>query len=89
MDNSRYPKFSLWKNRLYTKKFKNQNFVKSMQKYINYKNKLTSLIRNAENFFYTDRFETLKGNVWDTWKLINKVMNTFIRQIWQTINVQR
>ena len=24
---------------------------------------------------YTDRFETLKGNIWDTWKLINKVIH--------------
>ena len=37
----------------------------------NYKNKLTSLIRNAENIYYTDRFETLKENIRGPWKLIN------------------
>ena len=40
-----------------------QNFKKpkleSKQKYINYKDKLTSLIRNAEKKYYTDRFEIL------------------------------
>ena len=49
--------------------------MKSKQKYNNYKNKLTSLIRNSEKKYCTDRFETLKGNIRDTWKLINKVIH--------------
>ena len=49
--------------------------MKPKQKYINYKNKLTSLIRNAEKKYYINRFETLKGNIRDTWKLINKVIH--------------
>ena len=49
--------------------------MESKQKYINYKNKLTSLIRIAEQKYYTDRFDTLKGNIRDTWKLINKVIH--------------
>ena len=49
------------KSRLYTK-FKKTKTLECKQKYINYKNKLTSLTRNAE---------TLKGNIRDTWKLMN------------------
>ena len=48
--------------------------MESKQKYINYQNKLTSLIRNAEKY-YTDRFATLNGNIRDTWKLINKIIH--------------
>ena len=74
MDDSRYPKFSLGKYRLYKKNLKTKT-LESKQKYINYKYKLTSLIRNGEKKYYTDRFETLKGNIRDTWKLINKVIH--------------
>ena len=49
--------------------------MESKQKYINYKNKLTSLFRKAEKNYYTDRFETLKGNIRDIWKLVNKVIH--------------
>jgi hypothetical protein len=61
------------KNDLY-KKCLNKNTPESKDIYIRYKNKLTNIIRNSKKLYYKNQFELLNGNMRETWKLINKVM---------------
>ena len=65
------------KNRLY-KQFFTKKFLESKQKYLTYKNNLTSILRYAENFLYRDRFESKKGNARDTLRLINDVLQDIV-----------
>jgi len=62
------------KNKLY-KTFIMEKTLEAKQKYTKYKNKLTSTIRNSEKSYYAGRFELTKGNMHDTWKLINNILN--------------
>ena len=41
------------------------------QRYLVYKNKLTSILRKAEKQYYTDKLNGLKGNMKETWSVIN------------------
>jgi hypothetical protein len=61
------------KNRLY-KTFLQRGTWESKYHYIKYKNKLTSIIRHSEKTYYADRFNAVRGNIHDTWKVINKVL---------------
>ena len=40
-----------------------------------YKNKLTSILRTAENERYSKLLSDAKGNIKDTWKILNEAMN--------------
>jgi hypothetical protein len=63
------------KNTLY-KKFLIKKSPDSKEIYIKYKNKLTNVIRNSQKSYYNMKFETMKGNMRETWKLINKVLHS-------------
>ena len=47
----------------------------ALEKYINYKNKLTGLIRSAEKLYYENRFTYMKYNIKGTWNLIKTIIN--------------
>ena len=42
--------------------------------YCNYKNKLTSLIRCSDKRYYGEKFDSFKGNIKGTWKIINNIL---------------
>ena len=42
--------------------------------YVRYKNILTTVIRNSKRMYYAKQFEKEKGNVKNTWKIINSVL---------------
>ena len=44
-------------------------------KYKIYKNRLTKTIRLSEKVYYSDRFESTKGNIRRTWQTIKHVIN--------------
>ena len=44
-------------------------------KYKRYKNKLTSILRYCEKQYYTDILDLNKGNMKETWKIINSLIN--------------
>ena len=44
-------------------------------RYTNYKNKLTSILRTAEKEHYSKQLSDAKGNIKDTWKILNAAMN--------------
>ncbi len=48
----------------------------SEDKYKTYKNKLTSILRKCEKIYNTKRLELNKGNLKETWKLLNSIINT-------------
>ena len=70
------------RNRLY-KKFLQPKTLNSKLKYINYKNKLMTVIRNSEKLYHTNKFDNPKGNIEGTWQLINKILheNTHLNYI--------
>ena len=43
-------------------------------KYLNFKNKLTKIIRVSEKMYYDEKFNKLKGNIRETWKFINNIL---------------
>jgi len=47
----------------------------SLNKYKNYKNKLTGLIRYAEKSYYENQFTGLKDNIKGTWRLIKNIIS--------------
>ena len=47
----------------------------AVAKYKAYKNKLNHLLRISERKYYYDNFESVKGNLRSTWKLIKQVLN--------------
>ena len=42
--------------------------------YVRYKNSLTTVIRYSKRMYYAKQFEKEKGNVKNTWKIINSVL---------------
>jgi len=62
-------KHKLYKNYLSTRSQSSKDL------YIKYKNKLTKILRAAEKKYYSDKFDSVKENIRDTWKLINNVLN--------------
>ena len=44
-------------------------------KYKTYKNELTSLLRTAEKEYYSKLLTDAKGNIKNTWKILNAVIN--------------
>jgi len=67
-------KSTKWKNYLYKNWLLKKNNV-ALEKYKNYKNKLTGLIRSAEKLYYENSLIGLKNNVTGTWNLIKKIIN--------------
>ena len=61
------------KNILY-KKWLQKRSSESLKKYKIYRNKLTSVLRNAEKMYYAARFDDVKNNMSKTWSLIKSVM---------------
>ena len=51
------------------------NYQNSKESYTKHRNKLTKVLRAAEKKYYSDKFISVKDNIRDTWKLINKVLN--------------
>ena len=45
------------------------------QRYITYRNKLKTLLNKAERLFYHNKFTLLQGNIRNTWKLLNRIIN--------------
>ena len=45
------------------------------QKYITCKNMLKTLLNKAERLFYHNKFTLLQGNIRNTWKLLNRIIN--------------
>ena len=62
------------KNNLYYK-YRANPTPKSREKYVNYKNTLTTLLRFEKRKFYCSQFELNKANIKETWKTINHVLN--------------
>ena len=56
------------------KKYLESKLLESKQKYLNYKNKLTTILWQAENNYYAEKFEFQKENMRATWKLINNII---------------
>ena len=46
----------------------------SLKKYKNFKNKLTRIIRISERSYYKEKFTEAKGNIKNTWTLLNKII---------------
>ena len=44
-------------------------------KYTQYKNKLTSLLRASKKMYYAQQFENEKNSIRNTWKVINLILN--------------
>ena len=61
------------KQNLY-KSFLTRKTPESKEIYLNYKNKLTKLIRISMKSYFASRFSSIVGNMKQTWKLINKIL---------------
>ena len=63
--------------------------IESKLIYRNYKNKLTTIIRLSQKKYYADKFDSLKGNIKGSWKMINNILhensclaeNSFVTEI--------
>ena len=61
------------KNKLYKISLTLKKTNEAVAKYkAYYKNKLNHLLRISERKYYYDKFESVKGNLGSTWKLIKK-----------------
>ena len=62
------------KNLLYKEFLKTRTIV-SEEKYKKYKNKLTAILRRCEKQYFTELLEINKGNMKETWKILNGLIN--------------
>ena len=62
------------KNLLYKEFLKTRTNV-SEDKYKKYKNKLTAILRRCEKQYFTELLEINKGNMKETWKILNGLIN--------------
>ena len=62
------------KNLLYLK-FLKKRTEECETKYKRYKNKLTAIMRYCEKEYYTDMLVVHKGNIKETWKILNSLIN--------------
>ncbi len=44
-------------------------------KYKNYRNKLTTVLRQAENDYYSFKLESLRSDIKGTWKVLRRILN--------------
>ena len=70
------------KNQLHKKSLQSKT-LNSKLKYMNYKNKLMTVIRNSEKLYYKNKFDNLNGNIRGTWQLINKILHENTHQLHQ------
>ena len=49
--------------------------VQNHDKYKQYRNKLTKIIRKSKTMYYTKELENAEGDINSTWKVINKIIN--------------
>ena len=63
-----------YKRRLY-KKYINKPTEQNKQKYTTYRNKLTTLLKEAKSKYYKDKFDHGKHDVKKTWKIIKLTLN--------------
>ena len=61
------------KNKLY-KRFIKEKSVANEQKYKQYKNKLTKILRFSEKKYYTDKLRAHSDNMKETWKILNEIV---------------
>jgi len=54
--------------------------LEAKTKYINYRNKLNTLLRKAEKFYYSERFKLISGDITKTWKLLNTITTKKVRK---------
>ena len=57
------------------KKFLNNPSETNKHSYKQYKNKLSNLLRIAKKKYYDHKFDIAKGNLRETWKVLNNVIN--------------
>lgn len=62
------------KNRLY-KKYIQSPSSQNKQKYIIYKNKLITCIKNAAETYYKEKFDTQKNSIMNMWKYLGKIIS--------------
>ena len=67
------------RNKLYKKYMGNRTLQRELH-YKRYKIKLNHLIRNAKKTYYDNKFDRAKGDLKETWRLINEVINTKSKQ---------
>ena len=53
--------------------------IVSEEKYKKYKNKLTAILRGCEKRYFTELLEINKGNMKETWKILNGLINKKIK----------
>ena len=63
-----------YKHRLYTK-YINKPTEQNKHKYTTYRNKLTTLLKEAKSKYYKDKFDHAKHDVKKTWKIIKLILN--------------
>ena len=63
------------KKTLLYKKFLKTITIVSEEKYKKYKNKLTAILRRCEKQYFTELLEINKGNMKETWKILNSLIN--------------
>ena len=63
------------KNKLYHK-FRSNPSDSNRTNYVRYKNVLTSVLRNSKRNYYANQFNKEKGNIKNTWKIINSVLHS-------------
>ena len=57
------------------KRFKSKPSKRSESKYIAYRNKLNTLLRMAERNYYRNKLNSFAGDLCQTWKLLNEILN--------------
>ena len=63
------------KKKLLYREFLKKRTDECESKYKTYKNKLKSILRYCEKQYYTNILDLNKGNVKETWKIINSLIN--------------
>ena len=57
------------------KKFRKKPSKRNENKYIAYRNKLNTLLRMTERNYYRNKLNSFAGDLCQTWKLLNEILN--------------
>lgn len=60
--------------------FLSKNDSASETKYKSYKNKLTNILRLAETQYYSEKLNSVKDDIKNTWRVLNNVINKNVSQ---------
>ena len=63
------------KNKLFYK-FRSKKTLGAKQKYSRYRNVLTSVLRDAKQLYYYDKFKSVFKDMKGTWKIIRQALNS-------------